>query len=244
MFRIRVLLVFLPLLLLSLTAPLADTIELVDGSLLEGRYVGGNKSTVMFETAGEVVALETSAVIAIYFSAGVDAAETRAAAPPPKVITVPEGTRLMVRTSETLDSRKHPAGHRFRGQLEGALSVNGQEIAPRGAMIYGQIAAAQQSGRVAGSSNLVVEFTDIMIGEQLHPIATSGLKAQTSNTAGTTARRTARGAAVGGLVGGSSGARTGAAVGAGASILTSGNSINIPAGTLVETSLRTPLVIQ
>jgi hypothetical protein len=70
------------------------------------------------------------------------------------------------------------------------------------------------------------------------------LKAQTSSTAGTTARRTARGAAVGGLVGGSSGARTGAAVGAGVSILTSGNSIHIPAGTLVETSLRSPLVIQ
>lgn len=149
MFRIRFLLLFLPLLLLSLTAPLADTIELVDGALLEGRYVGGNKSTVMFETAGEVAALETSAVIAIYFSAGVEAAEELAAAPPPKVITVPQGTRLMVRTSEGLDSRQHPAGHRFRGQLEGALSVGGQDIAPRGAMVYGQISAAQQSGRVA-----------------------------------------------------------------------------------------------
>ena len=229
MFRTRFLLVLLPLSLLSTTAPLADTVELVDGSLLEGQYVGGNKSSIMFETADEIAALETSAVVAVYFSAGVEAAEARAAAPSPKAITVPQGTRLMVRTSEVLDSRQHPAGHRFRGQLEGALSVDGQEIAPRGAMVYGHIAAAQQSGRVAGSSNLLVEFTDIMIGDQLHPIATTGLKAQTSNTAGTTARRTAR---------------TGAAVGAGASILTSGNSIHIPAGTLVETSLRSPLVIQ
>lgn len=244
MFNNRLFLTLVSLLLLSTAAPLADTLELVDGSLLEGRYVGGNPSTVMFETAGGVEALETSQVIAIYFSAGVEAAEARAAAPPPKVITVPQGTRLMVRTSEVLDSRQHPAGHRFRGQLEGALSVDGSEIAPRGSMVYGQISAAQQSGRVAGSSNMVVEFTDIMINERLYPIATTGLKAQTSNTAGTTARRTARGAAVGGLVGGSSGARTGAAVGAGASILTSGNSIHIPAGTLVETSLRSPLVIQ
>jgi len=232
------------LLLLSVTAPLADTVELVDGSLLEGHYVGGNKSTIMFETAGEIAAFETSAVVAVYFSAGVEAAEVRAAAPSPKALTVPRGTRLMVRTSEVLDSRQHAAGHRFRGQLEGALSVDGQEIASRGAMVYGHIAAAQQSGRVAGSSNLLVEFTDIMIDDRLYPIATTGLKAQTSNTAGTTARRTARGAAVGGLLGGSSGARTGAAVGAGASILTSGNSIHIPAGTLVETSLRSPLVIQ
>ncbi len=45
-------------------------------------------------------------------------------------------------------------------------------------------------------------------------------------------------------IGGNSGARTGAKVGVGASILTSGNSINIPAGTLVETNLRTPLTLQ
>ena len=240
----RTLTTMLALTLLGATAIPADTLEKVDGTLLEGQYVGGNKSSVMFEAAGEVMAFETSEVIAVYFSAGVEAAEALAATPSPKVITVPEGTRLMIRTSELLDSRQHPAGHRFRGQLEGALSVGGQEIAPRGAMVYGQISAAQQSGRVAGSSNMVVEFTDIMINERLYPIATTGLKAQTSSTAGTTVRRTARGAAVGGLVGGSSGARTGAAVGAGASILTSGNSIHIPAGTLLETGLRTPLVIQ
>ena len=96
---------------------------------------------------------------------------------------------------------------------------------------------------MTGSSELTLEFTDIMINSQLYPIATTGLRAQTENTAGTTARRTARAAAVGGLVGGSDGARTGARVGAGVSILTSGNSIHVPAGTLLETSLRAPLTL-
>ena len=59
--------------------------------------------------------------------------------------------------------------------------------------------------------------------------------------AGRTVGRTARAAAIGGLVGGSSGARTGAKVGVGASILTSGSSINVPAGTIVETELAGPL---
>jgi len=45
------------------------------------------------------------------------------------------------------------------------------------------------------------------------------------------------------LVDGSSGAKTGAKVGLGASILTGGQSINVPAGTLLETALRTPLSI-
>jgi hypothetical protein len=69
MFKNRLLLVLVSLTLLSTAAPLADTVELVDGSLLEGRYVGGNRTTVMFETAGEIAALETSAVVAVYFTA-------------------------------------------------------------------------------------------------------------------------------------------------------------------------------
>jgi hypothetical protein len=58
--------------------------------------------------------------------------------------------------------------------------------------------------------------------------------------------RTARAAAVGGLMGGSSGARRGARVGVGASIIASGgeSSIYIPAGTIVETTLSAPLVVQ
>jgi len=48
---------------------------------------------------------------------------------------------------------------------------------------------------------------------------------------------------MGGLIDGKSGARTGMKVGAGVSLLTSGESINIPAGTLLETSLRVALTV-
>ncbi len=87
-------------------------------------------------------------------------------------------------------------------------------IAPRGT-----ITAAQQSGRMAGKSSLSMEFTDIMIDDQLYPIATAGLAARTGGEAGRTVGRTARSAAIGGLIGGSKGAKTGTKVGAGASRL-------------------------
>lgn len=222
----------------------ADTLELADGSLIEGSFVGGNPTSVMFEVAGQVEVFDTSKVVALWFSAGVDTAVAAVEAPQTQTLVVPEGTRLMVRLSETLDSRRQSTGHRFRGQLEGALMVQGQEVAPRGAWVYGQITQARQSGRVAGSSELALEFTDIMIDNQLFAISTSGLTARTGNTAGQTVGRTARATAVGGLVGGSSGRRTGARVGAGVSILTSGQSINIPSGTLVEATLRTPLSLR
>ena len=119
--------------------------------------------------------------------------------------------------------------------------MNGTTVVPRGTILHGRIVQARQGGRAVGSSDMTIEFTDIMIDDQLFEINTTGLQAKTSNEAGRTVGRTARAAAIGGLISGSSGARTGAKVGAGASILTSGASINVPAGTIVETTLGAPL---
>ena len=234
------------------TAAVADTIELADGTLLEGNLVGMSNGIMMFDTGAGIEAFPESEVVAIYNTEGVATRESmqqaapapEAKAPPkPKTATAPSGTRLVIRMSESIDTRRHSAGHRFRAQLESALTVNGTTIAPRGTMVYGRIAQAKSGGRAVGSSELAIEFTDIMLNDQMYEIATDGLKAQTGNEAGRTAGRTARAAALGGLYGGSSSARKGAKVGLGASILTSGSSINIPAGTLVETNLRTPLTV-
>lgn len=236
---------------LSVTATLADTIELADGTLLEGQFVGMSNGIMMFNTGDGIEAFPESEVVAIYNSEGVatrekqyqqaqpdPAPQAKAPPPPPKTITVPSGTRLVVRMAEGIDSKRHSAGHRFRGQLEGALVVEGVTVAPRGAILYGRITQAKSGGRAVGSSEMAMEFTDIMLDDQLYEIATSGLKAQTGNEAGRTAGRTARAAALGGLYGGSSSAKKGAKIGLGASILTGGSSINIPAGTIVETDLR------
>ena len=217
----------------------ADTLELADGTLLEGDFVGSSNGIIMFNTGDGIEAFPESEVVGLFLSSGVATREAEANQASPTV-TVPAGTRLVIRTSDAIDSRRHQAGHRFRGQLESALVVDGITVARRGTMVHGRIVQARQSGRVAGSSELAIEFTDIMVNDQLFEIRTSGLQARTGNEAGRTAGRTARAAAVGGLIGGSSGARTGAKVGVGASILTGGASINIPAGTIVETNLSSP----
>jgi len=227
---------------LSASLILADTIELADGTLLEGSFVGSSNGIIMFNTGGSIQAFPESEVVGIFLSAGVATAADYNAATAGQ-ITVPSGTRLVIRTSDAIDSSRHGSGHRFRGQLEGALVVDGITVAPRGTFVHGQIVSASQAGRAVGSSELSVEFTDIMIDDQLFPIATTGMQAQTGGEGRRTVGRTARAAAVGGLIGGSSGARTGARVGVGASILTSGTSVNIPRGTIIETTLRTPLTV-
>ena len=226
--------------LLATGAALADTLELADGTLLEGDLVGSSNGIIMFNTGDSIEAYPESEVVGIYLSDGV-ATRQQEQQQQPKSITVAEGTRLVIRMSETIDTKRHSAGHRFRGQLESALVVNGVTVARRGTTVYGRILGASQSGRIAGSSDMTVEFTDLLVDDQMHSMRTQGLKAQGKNEAGRTAGRTARAAALGGLYGGSSSAKKGAKVGLGASILTSGSSINIPAGTLVETNLAAPL---
>ncbi len=221
----------------------ADTLELANGTLLEGNFVGSSNGIIMFDTGAGIEAFPQSEVVGIYFSSGVDTAEKLMQANSAGQVTVPAGTRLVIRTSDTIDSSQHSAGHRFRGQLEGALVVDGVTVAPRGAIVHGRIAQAQQARRATGSSELTVEFTDIMIDDQLFPISTGDLSAQTGGEGRRTVGRTARAAAVGGLIGGSSGARTGARVGVGASILTGGASVNIPRGTILETTLSAALTV-
>ena len=221
----------------------ADTLELADGRLLEGDLVGSSNNIIMFNTGADIEAFPDRAVVGLYPSSGgaPSDAELKAGSRAATTKTVPAGTRLVIRMTDSIDSKMHQAGHRFKGQLESALVVDGVTLAPRGTFLYGQVVEAKTSGRAAGSASLTLAFNDMMINDQLFPMATIGLQAQTGNEAGRTVGRTARSAAIGGLIGGSSGAKTGAKVGVGASILTSGASINVPAGTIVETELAGPL---
>lgn len=219
----------------------ADTLELADGTLLEGDFIGSSNGIIMFDTGGGIEAFPESKVVGLYFSSGVATREKEiAAAEAEASVTVPTGTRLVIRTTDTIDSGRHSTGHRFRGQLEGALVVDGVTVAPRGAYVHGRIIQATQS-------NLAGTFTDILIDDQLVAIFTRDMEVQGANDGGRRAAgRTARAAAVGGILGGSDGARRGTRLGVSASILGSGNQpgIVIAAGTIVEATLSSPLVIQ
>lgn len=227
--------------LAGITIPAAlsgDTLQLADGGLLEGEFIGSSNQIIMFKCGSDIEAYPHGEVVAIFLSAGMETVEASAASTQGATVVAPAGTRLLIRMSDSIDTSQHPVGHRFRAQLESALVVDGVTVAPANTIVYGRVASASQAGRLAGSSELTIEFSDIMINEQLYPIATTNLQAQSGNEAATTLRRTAGAAAIGALIDGKKGARTGAKVGAGASLLTPGASINIPRGTLIETQLR------
>lgn len=149
----------------------------------------------------------------------------------------PVGTRIAIKLSQVLDSRKVAEGHRFEAVLNSAIVVDGVTLASSGTEVYGVIKESESSGRVADSSSIVLTLTDIKVDDQMKPIQTSGVAAVTENTAKNSAGKTLRSAALGAFVDGKSGARTGAKVGVGAPILTQGNQVVIPAGTLFDFTL-------
>ena len=233
----------------------ADTLVLKDGQRIQGTFVGRTADGVNFEVGGQTMEFKNTNVQSIEFGSTPPPAEAPAetaqpaespapaeAAPPAPSgkVTVPAGTRIVVRTNETIDSRQHKAGHKFTAKLETDLVAEGVVVAPRGNNIYGQLVEAKKSRRLAGKSEMTITFTDIMINNQMVPISTSQVQAVTEGTGKKTVGRTARAAAIGGMADGSDGARTGAKVGLGVSLLTSGNQINIPAGTMLELQLAAP----
>ena len=241
------------LLLLALTSfsgyIAADKLVLVDGQTLEGELISRNAQNVVFAIGGQQLSFPTANVKSIELdmtSAAEEASATATAVPAVPAqsgLVVPAGTRLVAKTNEAIDSKRQKQGHRFTASLESALIVDGKTVAPRGAAVYGVLTEVKKSRRAVGSSELVLTFNEILIDEQMVLIETEALQAVTENTAKNSAGKTARAAAIGGLIDGSSGARTGAKVGVGASIVTSGNSINIPAGTLLETQTTASLTL-
>ena len=240
----------------------ADVLELRSGELLNGKYMGGSQTSIRFEVAGSLRVVATPEILALTFDlrqapapapapvAAPAPAPAPATAPPAAAaaattaavgVTVPAGTPLSVRLKDSLDSNRQSSGHRFTAVLEGNLVVGGATVARKGSPVYGELVGKKKSGRLRGRSEFTVRLTAVSIDGTIVPISSSGCKVVTENTAKRTAGTVARGAAIGGLAKGSKGAKNGAKWGAGVAILTAGNSIFIPAGTLLEFSLTAPL---
>lgn len=233
---------------------IADVLTLKDGQTLTGTLVSRDANGVVFEIAGQQLTFKSDNVAGISFGdlevkqqskpEVVTKPVDKAPAKEQGVAIAPVGTRVIVSTNTSLNSKQHKEGHKFTARLEADMVVEGTVIAPRGTTLYGVIGASKKSGRLVGKSEMQIVFTDIMLNNQMHPIATSAVKAVSEATGKKTVGTTARTAAIGGLINGSKGAKDGAKVGLGLSILSSGSSINIPAATMLEFQLTAPFSVK
>src|SRR5215470_6323572 len=116
-------------------AGLADTLELKDGRVLQGKYLGGTQTILRFEVNGDVQTFPTNTIVALTFThnsappapapqAQLPQAPSPQAALPPSAapansyaggngggdITLPAGQSMLVRMIDGVDSSKNHVG--------------------------------------------------------------------------------------------------------------------------------------
>ncbi len=168
-----------------------------------------------------------------------------------KRITVPAGTRILIRTVDSIDSSKQKAGFRFTGSLETNLQADNVVVARRGTPVYGVLASASSAGKMKGSSELGLELTEIVINGTSYPLLTSTYeiqgKGEGSNTTKKVVGGAGLGALIGGIAGGGKGAGIGALAGAGAGTAVAatkkGQQLSIPSESLLEFRLAQPVAL-
>jgi hypothetical protein len=253
----------------------ADTLELKDGRVLQGKYLGGTQAVLRFEVSGEVQTFRTIDAVALTFTGGPGATAQPAApapaaapdTPPPapqsnlapqaaappapaapsgSTVTLPAGQSLLVRMIDGVDSSKNHVGDVFHASLETDLNVNDTLVARKGTDIYGRLANAKEAGKLAGSSELQLELTRIVIDGKDYPVVSSDYTLQGKGRGSDTAKKVGGGAALGAIIGAIAGGGKGAAIGAGVGggagagvqILTHGQQVKVPSETLLEFRLQ------
>jgi outer membrane lipoprotein SlyB len=172
-----------------------------------------------------------------------------AAAQAKKKVTVPAGTRILIRTIDPIDSSKQKTGYRFSASLETNLQVEDMVVAPRGTLVYGRLAQASSAGKMSGSSQLTLEMTDIVLNGTAYPLLTSTYEIKGKGEGKKTAGKILGGAGLGALIGGIAGGGTGAAIGvlagaAGGTALAAskkGEQLQIPSESLLEFRIEQPV---
>jgi len=239
----------------------ADTLQMKDGRVIQGKFLGGTQASVQFQSDGKIELYNVDEIISVTFSsngttpaapASAPTASPAAAAPrlapanSPAAsagsITVPAGTSLLVRMIDSVDSDKNHVGDKFRASLEQDFAVDGATVAPKGTDVYGRLSEAKEAGHIQGKSQLKLELTDILIHGRLQPIMTGDYEVSGSSRGSDTAKKVGIGAVagtvIGALAGGGKGAAIGAGVGAGAGaavqVMTKGEQVHVPSETLLD----------
>jgi hypothetical protein len=166
-------------------------------------------------------------------------------------VTVPAGTRILIRMIDSVDSNKQTAGYRFTASLETNLQAGNVVVAPRGTIVYGRLASASSAGRMSGSSELGLELTDIVMDGTSYPLLTTMYEINGSGEGSKTAKKVIGGAGLGALIGGIAGGGRGAGIGAlagagaGTAVAASkkGQQLSIPSESLLEFRLAQPLAL-
>ena len=233
---------------------------------IKGKFMGGTQTSIGFQVGPSVQSYDIADVRSLRFDSDAQGASPSFPSNQPTVpsalekdevaktsssVTIPAGTRISVRTIDSIDSTRNRAGYRFQASLEEPLSVDGNVVVPKGADVYGRLEESKETGTFTGRSELKLELTEIVVHGQTVPLVTGEYEVSGKSKGESTAKRTVGGAALGtlfgALAGGGKGAAigagTGAGVGAASEIITKGDQVRIPSETLLDFTLQQSVTI-
>jgi hypothetical protein len=240
----------------------ADSLELKNGSLIKGKFMGGTENEISFQVGSTVQKYHLADIVSLRFDSEREASDQLkpsmsslpsepqpaedAGTKTPANVTIPAGTHITVRTIDAIDSTQNRVGDRFEASLEEPVRVDGNEIVSREAGVYGRLVESKESGTFTGRSQLRLELTALVVNGHTVPIMTGEYELTGKSRGASTAKRTVGGAAVGSIIGalagGGEGAAIGAGVGAGAGAgsetITKGDQVRVPSETLIEFTLQ------
>ncbi len=181
----------------------------------------------------------------------VPATPPKPAAPVSRTVTVASGTSLPIRLADALDSATTQQGQTVHGTLAADIIADNMIAIPRGTTVTGRVVDAKDAAHFSGSSVLSVEMTQVDLKGNPLQISTAAFtqqgKGRGKNTAVKTGGGAALGAIIGAIAGGGKGAAIGAAsgggLGAGVNAVTRGEQVKIPAETLINFRLQSPLSV-
>lgn len=184
-------------------------------------------------------------------------AQTPPPAPPPPPqpvvhnITLPAGTDIPVRVTQTLDSATTQTGDKFTGAIASDIVVDNLVVLPQGTPVTGHVDAVQDAAHFKGSSLLTISLSGINRKGDHIEVATDPYTKQGEGRGKNTAEKIGGGAAVGAILGGILGGGRGAAIGsvagggmgAGAQGVTRGQQVQIPSETVVRFKLSDAIIV-
>jgi len=173
----------------------------------------------------------------------------------PRVIEkqVPAGTELDIRLTTEVSSSSSVSGEPVQGRIEQNVLVDGRIVIPAGSTLTGRVTEARALRKVGGRSSLAFQFDTLTLPDGrdfgIHAAFARTGRSETAKDAATIAGSTIIGAIVGHQFdedgeGRAVGAVAGAGVGTAIAARTEGETIVLPAGTILRLTLQGPIFIE
>ena len=167
----------------------------------------------------------------------------------PDLVTVPEGTALVVKLDQSVSTKYDRAGETFDATVISPVVVDNQVIVPSGTPVEGRVVYAHPSGRLRGRANLELTLDAMRLDQQTYDLRTNTVGRVSGShkvrNIGWIGGGGGAGALIGALAAGGKGALIGGPVGAGAGLgiaaLTGRKHASVPAESAVTFRLREPL---